>query len=137
MNGEPRTENEKIANFSVVRARFIVHHSCLVPVFPVVPSPMRPIRYGVIGLGWFGEKHAEVAAQLPGVELHAVCTRNDARRRAIAKRLGVPRAYADYRELLADPAVDAVSVVTHVDDHAAPAIAALRAGEHVVHQTAM
>jgi UDP-N-acetylglucosamine 3-dehydrogenase len=93
---------------------------------------MSPIRYGVIGLGWFGEKHAELAAQLPGVELRAVCTRNDSRRRQIKKRLNVPRDYADYRDLLADPEIDAVSVVTHVDDHAAPAIAALRAGKHVL-----
>ena len=30
---------------------------------------MRTIGYGVIGLGFFGEKHAEVAASLPNVEL--------------------------------------------------------------------
>lgn len=93
---------------------------------------MREIGYGVIGLGFFGEKHAEVAASLPGLNLVAVCTRRDARRREIKRRLGVPRDYRDYRELLADPQVEAVSVVTHVDDHAAPAIAALRAGKHVL-----
>ncbi|MEX0711981.1 MAG: Gfo/Idh/MocA family oxidoreductase [Pirellulales bacterium] len=93
---------------------------------------MREIGYGVIGLGFFGEKHAEVAASLPGLNLVAVCTRRDARRREIKRRLGVPRDYRDYRELLADPRVEAVSVVTHVDDHAAPAIAALRAGKHVL-----
>src|SRR5256885_613839 len=93
---------------------------------------MSPLRYGVIGLGWFGEKHAELAAQLPGVELRAVCTRDNKRRVQIKKRLGVPRDYADYRDLLADPEIDAVSIVTHVDDHAAPAVAALRAGKHVL-----
>lgn len=93
---------------------------------------MRTIGYGVIGLGFFGEKHAEVAASLPGVELQAVCTRREKRRRDIARRLDVPRTYEDYRDLLADPNVEAVSVVTHVDDHAAPAIAALRAGKHVL-----
>ncbi len=91
-----------------------------------------PIRYAIIGLGWFGEKHAEVASQLPGVELRAVCTRNDQRRRQVKKRFNVPLEYTDYRDLLADPNIDAVSIVTHVDDHAAPAIAALRAGKHVL-----
>jgi UDP-N-acetylglucosamine 3-dehydrogenase len=93
---------------------------------------VRTIGYGVIGLGWFGEKHAEVAAALPGVELRAVCTRNDQRRRQIRRRLNVLRDYRDYHDLLADPNIEAVSVVTHVDDHAAPAITALGAGKHVL-----
>src|SRR5262245_41409913 len=91
-----------------------------------------PIGYGIIGLGFFGEKHAEVAATLPGVELRAVCTRDDKRRQQIQKRLGVPKQYRDYHDLLADPAIDAVSVVTHIDDHVAPTLAALKAGKHVL-----
>jgi len=93
---------------------------------------MRTIGYGVIGLGFFGEKHAEAAASLPQAELRAVCTRNDQRRRQIKRRLGVPKDYRDYRELLADPDIEAVSIVTHVDDHLAPTLAALRAGKHVL-----
>jgi UDP-N-acetylglucosamine 3-dehydrogenase len=93
---------------------------------------MRTIGYGVIGLGFFGEKHAEVAACLPNVALRAVCTRQEQRRKEIQARFGVLRAHADYRDLLADPEIEAVSIVTHVDDHAAPAIAALRAGKHVL-----
>ncbi len=93
---------------------------------------MKTIGYGVIGLGFFGAKHAEVAASLPGVELRAICTRTDERRRQVKRRLGVPRAYRDYRDLLADPDIEAVSIVTHVDDHAAPTVAALRAGKHVL-----
>jgi len=93
---------------------------------------MRRIGYGVIGLGFFGEKHAEVAAALPNVELRAICTRQDKRRREIQRRLGVPHEYRDYRDLLADPAIDAVSIVTHVADHVAPTLAAFRAGKHVL-----
>lgn len=93
---------------------------------------MRTIGYGVIGLGFFGEKHAEVAAALPQVELRAVCTRRDQRRREIKQRLGVPRDYRDYHDLLADPAIEAVSIVTHIDDHVAPTVAALKAGKHVL-----
>src|SRR4029078_11694870 len=37
----------------------------------------------------------------------------------------------DYREMLADPDIDAVSVCTMWDQHRAPAIAALEAGKHV------
>jgi UDP-N-acetylglucosamine 3-dehydrogenase len=93
---------------------------------------MRQIGYGVIGLGFFGEKHAEVAAALPEVDLRAVCTRRPDHLRKIQRRLGVPRAYRDYHELLADPEIEAVSIVTHVESHAGPAIDALRAGKHVL-----
>src|SRR5436305_10505880 len=93
---------------------------------------MRAIGYGVIGLGFFGEKHAAVVASLPQAELRAVCTRRAERLQEVQHRLGVPRAYRDYHELLADPSVEAVSLVTHVDDQVAPAVAALRAGKHVL-----
>lgn len=93
---------------------------------------MSTIGYGVIGLGFFGEKHAEVARSLPGVELRAIATRDPERRSQLAARFEVRQAYADYRELLADPSIQAVSVVTHVAEHARPVIDALEAGKHVL-----
>ncbi len=92
---------------------------------------MPPTKYAVIGLGWFGEKHCEALAGLPGVELFALCTRREARLRELAGRFGVRQVYTDYHELLANPEVEAVSVVTMWDQHAAPTLAALRAGKHV------
>src|SRR5688572_4667849 len=93
---------------------------------------MRTIRYGVIGLGFFGEYHAQVAAALPNVELRALASRQDKRRKQLMTRFGVPQGYRDYDDLLADDEIEAVSVVTHVDDHAEPTIAALKAGKHVL-----
>lgn len=93
---------------------------------------MRTITYGVIGLGFFGEYHAQAAASLPHVQLRALASRQDKRRKQLMKRFGVPSGYRDYHELLADPNIEAVSIVTHVDDHAEPTIAALRAGKHVL-----
>jgi UDP-N-acetylglucosamine 3-dehydrogenase len=87
---------------------------------------------GVIGLGFFGEKHAEVLAKQPTAELRAICTRSAARRQELKRRLKVPDDYEDYHDLLADPGIEAVSIVTHVDDHPAPTLAALKAGKHVL-----
>src|SRR5262249_22308 len=95
-------------------------------------EPMRTVGYGVIGLGFFGEKHAAVVSSLPQAELRAVCSQRKERLQEIQQRLGVPRGYRDYHELLADPHVEAVTVVTHVDDHVAPTVAALEAGKHVL-----
>ncbi len=92
---------------------------------------MSKVKYAVIGLGWFGEKHCEVLAGLPNVELFGLCTRRQERLQELAGRFGVKHAWTDYRELLAQPEIEAVSVVTMWDQHAAPTLAALQAGKHV------
>ena len=92
---------------------------------------MKKIKYGVIGLGWFGEKHLEALSGLPNVELYSLCTRNPARLAEVGKTFGVSQLHTDYHRMLADPNLDAVSVVTMWDQHAAPTLAALQAGKHV------
>jgi len=92
---------------------------------------MRRVKYGVIGLGFFGEKHVEVLSSLPQVELTAVCARREGRLQEVAGQYGIPRTYTDYHELLNDKDVEAVSIVTHVNDHLQPSLAALAAGKHV------
>jgi len=92
---------------------------------------MDRIRCGVIGLGWFGEHHVDALQQLPAVEVAAVCTRTESRLKEVAKRYGVPKTYTDYNRLLADREIDMVTIVTHVKDHLAPTLAALKAGKHV------
>ncbi|HHX41277.1 MAG TPA: Gfo/Idh/MocA family oxidoreductase [Armatimonadetes bacterium] len=92
---------------------------------------MKSVKYGVIGLGWFGEKHCEALAAIPNVEMYALCTRTPSRLAEVAERFGVQRTYTDYNKMLADPELEAVSVVTMWDQHRAPAVAALKAGKHV------
>jgi UDP-N-acetylglucosamine 3-dehydrogenase len=75
--------------------------------------------------------HCEALAGLPGAEVFALCTRREGRLRELAQRFGVRHTYQDYHELLANPDVDAVSIVTMWDQHAAPALAALQTGKHV------
>jgi UDP-N-acetylglucosamine 3-dehydrogenase len=92
---------------------------------------MKQIRCGVIGLGWFGEHHVDTLQQLPLVELVAVCTRTESRLKEVRDKYHVPRAYTDYREMLADKSIDMVTVVTHIKDHLAPTVDALASGKHV------
>ena len=89
------------------------------------------VKFGVIGLGWFGEKHCEALASLPNVELHSLCTRTKSRLKEVAQRFGVKKTFTDYNEMLADPELEAVNIVTMWDQHAAPTLAALKAGKHV------
>lgn len=92
---------------------------------------MRSINYGVLGLGWFGEKHCEAMLSIPEARLHALCTRNSQRLAELAGKFGVQKTFTDYHEMLADPELEAVSITTMWDQHAAPAVAALQAGKHV------
>jgi UDP-N-acetylglucosamine 3-dehydrogenase len=92
---------------------------------------MNKIRCGVIGLGWFGEHHVDTLKELPMAEVMAVCTRRPDRVREVAEKYGVPKAYTNYHDLLADNDIDMVTVVTHVSDHVQPTVDALRAGKHV------
>jgi predicted dehydrogenase len=88
-------------------------------------------RIGVIGLGWFGEIHCEAMLGVANLELAALCTRTPDRLDALARKYGVRKTYRDYKDLIADPEIDAVSIVTMWDQHTAPALAALAAGKHV------
>jgi len=66
------------------------------------------------------------------VKLVAVADVDGERARAAAEQWSVDAYYQDYRELLARPDVEAVSVTTPVFMHAEPAIAAMDAGKHVL-----
>jgi UDP-N-acetylglucosamine 3-dehydrogenase len=92
---------------------------------------MNRLRIAVVGLGWFGEIHCEAIIGIPHLELAALCTRTPERLQALGTKFGVKKTTVDYRELLADPDVDAVSIVTMWDQHTEPAVAALEAGKHV------
>ena len=92
---------------------------------------MDRLRIGVIGLGWFGEIHCETIAGIPNLELAALCTRRPDRLAEQARKFGVKKTYVDYRDMLADKDIDAISIVTMWDQHTDPTIAALAAGKHV------
>ncbi|MBN2551748.1 MAG: Gfo/Idh/MocA family oxidoreductase [Spirochaetales bacterium] len=91
-----------------------------------------PIRFGVIGVGLWGEVHAEIYAQHPYAILAGVCDRDCGRAEEVAERYGAERVYGDYRELAADPGIDAVAVVTPDFAHREPIVAAAEAGKHVI-----
>ncbi len=88
-------------------------------------------RFGVVGAGLWGQAHAEVYATHPWAELAAVCDSDRVRAESLAKRYGAPRVYTDYREMVRDPAVDAVAVATPDFAHRGPVVAAAEAGKHV------
>jgi predicted dehydrogenase len=93
---------------------------------------MQPIKVGVIGTGSISAFHLSSYAANSEVELYAVCDLNRERAEQAADKFGAAKVYTDYRELLADAEVDAVSICTWNNTHAEISIAALEAGKHVL-----
>ncbi|QAY66487.1 Gfo/Idh/MocA family protein [Paenibacillus protaetiae] len=93
---------------------------------------MPAIKIGVIGAGSISAMHLQSYANHPDAELVAVCDLKEDRARQAAVKYGASQVYTDYRELLACPDIDAVSICTWNNTHAAISIAALEAGKHVL-----
>ncbi|MEM2040514.1 MAG: Gfo/Idh/MocA family oxidoreductase [Nitrososphaerota archaeon] len=87
------------------------------------------IRFGVIGLGDFGERHVQALKSIAGVEVVAVCSRTRSRAEEVARRYGVKKWYTDREKLVRDDEVDAVTIATADDDHVEPTILAAEAGK--------
>ena len=99
---------------------------------------MDAIGVGLIGTGYMGKCHAlawgavrAVFGDAPVVRRVALCEVEDGLARSRADEFGFETATTDFRALIADPAVDVVSITTPTGLHAPMAIAALEAGKHV------
>lgn len=69
---------------------------------------MRKITVGIIGTGFIRPAHIEAIRRLGFVEVVAIAESNLASAEKKAQRLGIPKAYGDYRELLKDPDIEVV-----------------------------
>ncbi|MBT2762303.1 Gfo/Idh/MocA family oxidoreductase [Paenibacillus sp. ISL-20] len=93
---------------------------------------MKSINIGVIGTGSISAMHLQSYQKHANANLLAVCDLNEERAQRAAEKYGATKVYTDYNELLADPAIDAVSICTWNNTHAEISIAALNAGKHVL-----
>jgi predicted dehydrogenase len=93
---------------------------------------MEKVGIALIGAGIFGERHAQAYSRHHAVDFVAVCDLNEERARTIAERYGARYASGDYRAVLADPAVQAVSVALPDHLHREVAVAAAEAGKDLL-----
>ncbi|MFI2858550.1 Gfo/Idh/MocA family protein [Paenibacillus sp. JSM ZJ436] len=93
---------------------------------------MSTLNIGLIGSGSISESHLKAYSANPKVRLAAVCDLNEPRAREKAEKYDIPNVYSNYKELLANSEVDAVSICTWNNSHAEISIAALQAGKHVL-----
>ena len=87
----------------------------------------KPINIGVVGLGRLGRLYARYFTnRLPGARLYAVTDMQPEAVKATVAETGA-KGYASYQEMLADPAVDAIVVMTPTKAHGEVVIAAAAA----------
>ena len=105
-----------------------------------------PVGVGIVGLGFMAATHLKAYRQIDGYRIAALCNpsgRNlDGDFSKVAGNVGSTeplqldmsqvKAYRNFAEMLADPAVQLVDICAPTHTHPELAIAALRAGKHVL-----
>ncbi len=96
-----------------------------------MPITKDTIGVGFIGAGDISILHAAAVKKCPGAKLVGLWNRNQDRANQRAKEFGC-RNYASPEELVADPAIDAVFVLTNLETHLEYTALALGMGKHVL-----
>ncbi len=89
------------------------------------------LQVGVVGLG-VGRRFVEAFAAHPHTNVAAVCAKEPDALTAACREHAVPRRYLDFDDIAADPELDLLVIATPHALHAPMAVAALRAGKHVI-----
>jgi predicted dehydrogenase len=97
---------------------------------------MRPLGIGIVGIGWCAAQHIRAFQQNRDAKVIALAGRDERRVAESLRRSGIEardaRITTRYEDLLEDPAIDIVSIATPNHLHAAQAVAAARAGKHIL-----
>src|SRR5690349_12366051 len=100
-------------------------------------SADRPLRVGVVGVGWAGQQHLDRYIARPDVEVVGIAGMEAEVLAALAAEHDIPLAVPDWQTLLEQAELDAISVAVPTFLHAPIAIAALDAGVHVLSEKPM
>lgn len=93
----------------------------------------KTVNWGVLGAAAIATSRTMPALnEAPSATLLALASRDREKARSVAQRLGVPRAYTGYEELLQDPDIDAVYIPLPNQMHFEWSVRALEAGKHVL-----
>jgi predicted dehydrogenase len=91
------------------------------------------LRVGIVGLGWVAGAHIETFKNVTGASVTAVCSRRKQDPRELQAKFGIPlKTYGDYDAMLSDPDLDVIDICTPHPFHAKQAIAAAKAGKHLI-----
>ena len=89
------------------------------------------IRIGVVGLGFAQQVLIPAFRSDSRCVVAGICARRFDRAGQVAQNLGIPRAYRDSREMIADPGLAALAIAAPPAVQAGIALEAARAGKHL------
>jgi len=75
-------------------------------------SHQKNIRIGIVGVGFGQHVHVPAFRSQPHYEVRAICASNQQRAMEVANRLSIPNAFGNWRELVEDDEIDAISIAT-------------------------
>jgi predicted dehydrogenase len=90
------------------------------------------INVAVIGTGYIGPVHIEALRRISGVTVKGVTDANAGLARRTAERYNIPTVYGDYREVLADPSIQAVHICSPNSLHFPMNKEAIERGKHIL-----
>ncbi|MFO1498915.1 MAG: Gfo/Idh/MocA family oxidoreductase [Verrucomicrobiota bacterium] len=94
---------------------------------------MKKYNVGVIGYGWAAGAHIDAINRTSLAQVAAVCSSRSLDAATLSAKHGSSIAVArDVRDLLGRDDVDAISICSYPQDHARQAIAAAKAGKHLI-----
>jgi len=89
-----------------------------------------PLKFGLVGLGYWGPNLLRVLAEMPGVEIKWICDLDTQRLERFGRRYPSSSPTTDFDDLLDDAELDAIAIATPVFTHFDLASKSLRAGKH-------
>jgi len=94
------------------------------------------LKVGIVGAGFWSEKHFKAWTQVKDAEITAVCDRDLSKAAARAEEFGLTsaRLFSDVEEMLRSTDIDCVDLITRPDSHLKLVELAARAGKHILCQ---
>ena len=92
----------------------------------------RRVKWGLVGVGDFGQIYADILKQLPNVDLVSVWSKTEKNAKKASNVYGIPNWYTDYNEMFSRDDIEAVAIVTPELHHFEPTMAAIRAKKHII-----
>ena len=92
----------------------------------------RKLRIGIIGAGNFADVHMAAFAQIPEAEVVAFMRRSPAQLLEMMRKWSVDIGVTELHEMLDEPDIDAIDIITPTDSHHQYALDAIAAGKHVL-----
>jgi predicted dehydrogenase len=93
---------------------------------------MSKLKLAIVGAGAISGAHLDALSMVDEIEVVAIADIVPERAEKRAAKYNIPHTYVDYKEMIDKEDIEAVSVLTWNEAHAAPSIYALESGKHVL-----